>query len=117
MTQTKHGRLEITWPTSDRDLIDALEDPNFVNNVVRMEKKIQGSMMTTVHPNYVGKETGKRNDPTEKACVQQSQPKHKQNSRITHNNQNTLDCSRSLIVVKPNASSYKINSLEIQPSQ
>ena len=50
VTQTKHGRLEITWPPSDCDLIDALEDPNFVNNVVRMEKETQRPMMTTVHP-------------------------------------------------------------------
>ena len=50
VTKTKHGRLEITWPTSDRDLIDALEDPNFVNNVVRMEKETQRPMMTMVHP-------------------------------------------------------------------
>ena len=47
-TQTKYGRLEILWQASNCDLIDALEDPNFVNNVVRMEKKIRGSMMTTV---------------------------------------------------------------------
>ena len=48
VTQMKHGRLEILWQAFDRDLINALEDPNFVNNVVRMEKKIRGSMMTTV---------------------------------------------------------------------
>ena len=40
MTKTKHGRLEITWPQFERDLIDALEDENFVKNVVRMERKI-----------------------------------------------------------------------------
>ena len=50
VTQMKHGHLEITWSPSDRDLIDALEDSNFVNNVVRMEKEIQRPMMTTVHP-------------------------------------------------------------------
>ena len=50
VTQTKHGRLEITWSPSDRDLVDALEDPNFVNNAVRMEKETQRPMMTMVHP-------------------------------------------------------------------
>ena len=50
-TKTKHRRLEITWPAFDHDLIDALEDTNFVNNVVRMEKKIQGSMLTTGYTN------------------------------------------------------------------
>ena len=55
MTQTKHGCLEITWPTSNHNLINALEDPNFVNNVVRMEKKIQGSMIEHGVPNYVGR--------------------------------------------------------------
>ena len=51
VTQTKHGRLEITSPTSNHDIIDALEDTNFVNNVVRMEKENQSSMMSTVYPN------------------------------------------------------------------
>ena len=50
VTQTKHGRLEITWTPSNRDLVDALEDPNFVNNVVRMEKETQRPMMTMLHP-------------------------------------------------------------------
>ena len=49
VTQTKYGRLEITSPTSNHDLIDALEDTNFVNNVVRMEKETQRPMMITVH--------------------------------------------------------------------
>ena len=51
MTKMKHGRLEITWPQFERDLIDALEDENFVNNVVRMERKIRESMVTTVYTN------------------------------------------------------------------
>ena len=107
MTQTKHGRWAITWSPSDRDLIDALEDPNFVNNVVRMEKEIQRPMMTTVHPIYVGeekkdRETIQRKMP-EKACVGSPNQNTNKTSRITHNNQNTLDCSRSLIVVKPYA--------------
>ena len=42
VTKTKkHRSLEITWPAFDHDLIDALEDQNFVNNVVIMERKIQ----------------------------------------------------------------------------
>ena len=51
VTKTKHGRLEITWPHFERDLIDALEDENFVNNVVRMERKIRESMVTTGYTN------------------------------------------------------------------
>ena len=51
VTKTKYGRLEITWPAFDHDLIDALEDTNFVSNVVRMEKKIHGSMLTTGYTN------------------------------------------------------------------
>ena len=51
VTKTKYGRLEITWPAFDHDLIDALEDTNFVNNVVRMERKIRGSMLTTGYTN------------------------------------------------------------------
>ena len=51
VTKTKHGRLEITWPQFERDLIDALEDENFVNNVVRMERKIRESMVTTGYTN------------------------------------------------------------------
>ena len=51
VTKTKCGRLEITWPAFDHDLIDALEDAIFVNNVVRMEKKIRGSMLTTRYTN------------------------------------------------------------------
>ena len=51
VTKTKYGWLEITWPAFDHDLIDALEDVNFVNNVVRMEKKIRGSMLTTGYTN------------------------------------------------------------------
>ena len=51
VTQTKHGRLEITSTPSDRDLVNALKDTTFVNNVVRMEKKICGSMLTTGYTN------------------------------------------------------------------
>ena len=51
VTKMKYGRLEITWPAFDHDLIDALEDTNFVNNVVRMERKIRGSMLTTGYTN------------------------------------------------------------------
>ena len=46
-TKMKYGRLEISWPAFDHYLIDALEDTNFVHNVVRMERKIRGSMLTT----------------------------------------------------------------------
>ena len=90
VTKTKYGRLEITWPATNHDLIDALEDTNFVNNVVRMEKKIHGSMLTTGYTNTKEEETHQ----AEKACV--SSPKHNKTktSRITHNNQNTLDCSQ-----------------------
>ena len=45
------GRLEITWPQFEQDLIDALEDKNFVNNGVRMERKIRESMVTTGYTN------------------------------------------------------------------
>ena len=51
VTKTKYGRLEITWPAFDHDLIDALENTNFVNNVVRMERKIRGSLLTTGYTN------------------------------------------------------------------
>ena len=51
VTKTKYGRLEITWPAFDHDLINALEDTNFVNNVVRMERKIRGSVLTTGYTN------------------------------------------------------------------
>ena len=39
----------------------------------------------------------------EDACVSSSKQNTNKTSRITHNNQNTLDCSRLLIVVNPNA--------------
>ena len=57
VTQTKHGRLEIMWTPSDRDLVDALEDPNFVNNVVRMEKRDPTSNDDHGASNHVGEET------------------------------------------------------------
>ena len=41
-----------------------------------------------------------------KACVGSPNQNTNKTSRITHNNQNTLDCSQSLIVVKPNAHLY-----------
>ena len=100
MTRTKYGRLEITWPAFDHDLINALEDTNFVNNVVRMEKKIRGSMITT---GYTNTQEEKETHQTEKNVRKQSQNTTNRTSRITHNNQNTLDCSRSLITVATNA--------------
>ena len=48
VTQTKHGQLEFTYPPSNQDLMDALADLNFVNNVIRMEKEIQRPMMNKV---------------------------------------------------------------------
>ena len=39
VTQTKYGQLEITNSAFDQDLMDALADSDFLNNVIRMEKE------------------------------------------------------------------------------
>ena len=57
----------------------------------------------------------------EKACVGSPNQNTNKTSRITHNNQNTLDCSQLLIVVKPNAHLTKKflqdNASNLVPSQ
>ena len=37
--KTKHGQLVITYPKSNRDIVEVLTDLDFVNNILKMDKK------------------------------------------------------------------------------
>ena len=82
VTKTKHRRLEITWPPSDRDLYRRIGGSKLREQCCQNGERDPMSNDDHGASNYVGKETGKRNNSTENAgegMRWQSQPKHKQN--------------------------------------
>ena len=97
VTQTKHGQLEVTYPPSDQDLMDTLADLNLCKQRYKNGEGDPTSNDEQGGFSHVGKEKEKGNDSTEnagKGMCWQSQTNTNKTSRITHNNQNTLDCSR-----------------------
>ena len=76
VTQTKHGHLEITWPHFERDLIDALEDPELCEQ--RRQNGEEDSRINGDH--RIHKYVRRRNRHSWKMMVRtQSQTQHKQN--------------------------------------
>ena len=86
--QTKYRRLESTYPTSDQDLMDALVDLDFVNNVIRMEKENKRTRLEKLDASH-GKNVEDQHDRKKNAILRKMMTKQCVGSLKQNTNNNS----------------------------